>query len=231
MTSIDASAATRHASPVTHQAIGLLGGTFDPIHFGHLRLAEEIGQALGLAEVRLMPAGTPPHRARPVASAMHRRAMVELAIASNPRLRLESIELGKNEPCYMVDTLVALRLELASDAPIILIVGADAFAGLDTWHSWRRLFDLCHFAVARRPGYDTWETRLSADLAAEFRHRGTDALDDLTSQPNGRVICREFTMLDISASRIRADLAAGLSTRYLLPEPVLDYIVRHRLYR
>jgi nicotinate-nucleotide adenylyltransferase len=208
-----------------------LGGTFDPIHYGHLRLAEEIGQALGLNEVRLMPAGTPPHRATPTANAAHRRAMVELAIAGNPRLRLEAIELGKTGPCYMVDTLATLRLELGPDTPIILIVGADAFASLDTWHEWRQLFRLCHFAVARRAGYDAWETRLSAELSGTYHHGQVDAAQELMALPAGRVICREFTLLDISASRIRADLASGLSTRYLLPDPVLDYIVRHRIYR
>ncbi len=213
------------------RAIGLLGGTFDPIHFGHLRLAEEIGQALDLEEVRLMPAGTPPHRAAPYASAAHRRAMVELAIAGNPRLRLETIELGKTEPCYMVDTLAALRLELGANAPIVLIVGADAFAGLDSWHEWRRLFGLCHFAVARRAGYDAWEGRLAADLTQEYQYRRVDVCDELKTSPAGRIVCRDFTLLDISASRLRADLASGQSARYLLPDTVLDYIVRHQLYR
>jgi nicotinate-nucleotide adenylyltransferase len=213
------------------RAIGLLGGTFDPIHFGHLRLAEEIGQALDLEEVRLMPAGTPPHRAAPNASAAHRRAMVELAIAGNPRLRLETIELGKSEPCYMVDTLAALRLELGAHAPIILIIGADAFSALDSWHEWRHLFDLCHFAVAQRPGYMAWESGLGTELASALAARRVKHAAALHESPSGSIAVLDITPLDISASRIRADLAAGRGARYLSPDSVLDYIERHRLYR
>jgi nicotinate-nucleotide adenylyltransferase len=213
------------------QAIGLLGGTFDPIHYGHLRLAEEVGETFGLDEVRVMPAGTPPHRAAPLADAKHRRAMVELAIAGNPRLRLETIELGRAGPGYMVDTLTGLRLELGTDAPIILIVGADAFAGLESWQEWRCLFDLCHFAVAHRPGYEAWEANLPNDLAREYTARRCVDCTGLKDKPAGQVARLAITPLDISASRLRADLGAGRSARYLLPDTVLDYIDRHRLYR
>ena len=215
----------------SRRAIGLLGGTFDPIHYGHLRLAEEVGEAFGLDEVRLMPAGTPPHRAAPLADAKHRRAMVELAIAGNPRLRLESIELDRAGPGYMVDSLDELRLELGVDTPIILIVGADAFTGLEGWHAWPRLFDLCHFAVAHRPGYETWQTSLPSALASEYAVRRSERLAVLKDRPAGQVAHLAITPLDISASRVRADLAAGRSERYLLPDTVLDYIERHRLYR
>jgi nicotinate-nucleotide adenylyltransferase len=226
-----AESVTRRPSPVTQKAIGLLGGTFDPIHIGHLRLAEEVGEAFGLDAVRVMPAGTPPHRAAPVASAEHRRAMVELAIAGNPRLRLEAIELAKTEACYMVDTLAELRLELGETVAILLIVGADAFAGLESWRDWRRLFDLCHFVVAHRPGYAAWERRLTGALAGEYARRHRDDATLLKTVPAGYIARRAITPLDISASRLRADLGAGRSVRYLLPDPVLDYLERHRLYR
>lgn len=226
-----AATVSRHSSLVTPQAIGLLGGTFDPIHYGHLRLAEEMAEALGLDAVRLMPAGTPPHRTAPVADAAHRRAMVELAIAGNPRLRLETLELAPDGPRYMVDSLAALRLDLDATAPIVLLIGADAFAGLETWRDWPRLFQLCHFAVAGRPGYAAWEDRLPRALAEAYRARRIDDPARLRDAPAGCVIRRDIAPLDISASRLRADLAAGRSVRYLLPDPVLDYIERHRLYR
>lgn len=215
------------------QPIGLFGGTFDPVHLGHLRLAEELGEALGLAEVRFLPAGTPPHRSPPAASATDRLAMVALAIASNPRFKLDAHEIHKTEPCYMVDTLAALRAELGSQRPLTLFLGADAFLGLATWHEWRRLFRLAHLAVAQRPGFAVADRQgtMPPALRAELADRYTDRGDDLHSAPAGRIFLYQITQLDIAASHIRALVAAGRSVRYLVPDAVLDYIERHRLYR
>jgi nicotinate-nucleotide adenylyltransferase len=210
-------------------AIGLLGGTFDPIHLGHLRLAEEMAEALGLDCVHFLPTGTPPHRARPQASPADRLAMVSQAIAGNPRFRLDQHEIHKTTPCYMVDTLAELRAEPGGARPIVLFLGADAFAGLESWHQWRRLFDLCHIAVAERPGHDLARL-LPATLAAELRARVADVPADLAAAPAGRIFRHAITQLDISASRIRELVTAGRSPRYLLPEAVLDYIQRNRLY-
>jgi nicotinate-nucleotide adenylyltransferase len=221
---------TRHPSSVTQKAIGLLGGTFDPIHHGHLRLAEEMGAALGLDQVRIMPAGIPPHRTRPLADTAHRRAMVELAIADNPRFRLEAIELDKSGPCFMVETLAELRSELGATIPLVLIVGADAFAGLSTWHEWPRLFSLCHFAVAQRPGYTSWQDMIPEALAGEYLARRITDSALLACRPAGYVITHAITQMDIAASRIRADIAAGHSPRYLLPDAVLNYIDNNHLY-
>lgn len=218
---------TRHSSLVT-QPIGLLGGTFDPVHHGHLRLAEEMAEVLGLDEVRFLPTGTPPHRRPPLASAADRLAMVKLAIAGNPRFVLDEHEIHKTAPCYMVDTLAALRAEVGPDRAIVLFLGADAFAGLESWHDWRRLFGLCHIAVAERPGYDR---NLSAELARECANRRAAAPAELAGQPAGRVFRHPITPLDISASRIRELVATGRSPRYLLPGAVLDHIDRHNLYR
>lgn len=213
--------------------IGLLGGTFDPIHLGHLRLAEELGEALNLDEVRLLPTGTPPHRAVPQASAAHRLAMVRLAIAGNPRFTVDEHEIHKTTPCYMVDTLGALRGELGRERPLTLFLGSDAFLGLTTWHDWRRLFALAHLAVAQRPGFDPagWHSAMPAALARELAQRRSEASDGLHSAPAGRIYLHEITQLDIAARRIRALIAAGRSIRYLVPDAVLDYIERHRLYR
>lgn len=215
------------------QPFGLLGGTFDPIHYGHLRLAEEMADALDLATVRFLPAGTPPHRGRPAAQAADRMAMVKLAIAGNDRFALDEHEVHKTEPCYMVDTLSALRAEVGNAVPIVLFLGADAFAGLPSWHDWRRLFGLAHLAVARRPGDGgpDWQARLPAELAAEFATRHAPEPGILRASPTGRVFLQGITQLDISASGIRALLAAGRRPRYLMPDAVLDYIDSNRLYR
>ncbi|TCJ12757.1 nicotinate-nucleotide adenylyltransferase [Parasulfuritortus cantonensis] len=210
--------------------VGLLGGTFDPIHYGHLRLAEEMAEALGLDAVRVLPTGTPAHRGRPHAAAADRLAMVELAIAGNGRLRLDEHEVHKTEPCYMVDTLSELRGELGDELPIVLFLGADAFAGLEGWHQWRRLFALCHLAVAERPGYGL-DGRLSPALAGVLASRQTSEPGALAGAPAGRVFRHAISQLDISASAIRTLVAAGRSPRYLLPDSVLSYIAQHRLYR
>lgn len=220
---------TRHSSLVT-QPVGLLGGTFDPIHIGHLRLAEEMADVLGMDTVRILPTGTPPHRGRPHAAAADRLAMVNLAIAGNPRFRLDEHEAHKTAPCYMVDTLTELRAELGDDRPIVLFLGADAFAGLEGWHQWRRLFALCHIAVAERPGYDL-TAGLPAALGATLATRLTDKPDDLACAPAGRVFHHAISQLDISASHIRGLIATGRSPRYLLPDTVLNYIDQHHLYR
>lgn len=213
--------------------IGLLGGTFDPIHLGHLRLAEELGEALGLDEVRLLPTANPPHRAAPVAGPAHRLEMVRLAIAGNPRLKVDEHEIHKATPCYMVDTLTELRAELGSERSLVLFLGADAFLGLTTWHDWRRLFALAHLAVAQRPGFAPagWQAAMPAALAGELAQRRSTTPADLHSTPAGCIYVHEITQLDIAASRIRGLVAAGRSVRYLAPDAVLDYIRRHDLYR
>ncbi len=210
------------------RAVGLLGGTFDPIHLGHLRIAEEVAEALGINAVRILPTGTPPHRRAPGAPAEARLAMTRLAIAGNPRFVLDEHEIHKTEPCYMVDTLEALRRELGPAQPLVLIVGGDAFLGLDSWHDWRRLLDFAHIAVAHRPGYET--ARGSAELRAELQARKTDQAQDLQTAPAGRIYLLAVTQLDISASDIRARRHTGRSLRYLVPESVHDFILQHRLY-
>ena len=221
---------TRHPSLVTEPPIGLLGGTFDPIHHGHLRLAEEMAEALGIESVRILPTGTPAHRGQPHASARDRLEMVKLAIAGQSRFMLDEHEIDKTAPCYMVDTLAELRNELGTDRAIVLFLGADACAGLAGWHQWRRLFDLAHIAVAQRPGYDL-EQAMPPALVAELRTRSTADPADLARTPAGKVFRHAITQLDISASRIRALVAAGRSPRYLLPDAVLDHIQRNHLYR
>lgn len=215
--------------------LGVLGGTFDPIHFAHLRLAEEAREALALAEVALIPAGTPPHREVPGSSAEHRLAMVELAVAGNSRLRCEDLEVRTQGRSYTVLTLERLREREGSDRPLVLILGADAFAGLPAWHRCDELLGLAHIAVANRPGHAPrergWPDVMSPELANLCAGRITREADALHAAPAGLVLPFEMTPLAISATQIRNLVAHGRSPRYLLPDSVVDYIGRHCLYR
>ena len=134
--------------------IGVFGGTFDPIHYGHLRLAEELADRLQLGEVRIVPARVPPHRAAPKVTSSHRLEMVRLACAGNPRFLVDDRECRREGPSYTVDTLLGLRAELAADTPLCLLMGVDAYLALTTWSRWERLYDLAHIVIAHRPGFE-----------------------------------------------------------------------------
>ena len=209
--------------------IGIMGGTFDPVHFGHLRLAQEAAEILGLELVRWVPAGQPWHRVAPLASAAHRLEMVRLAIEKNPLFELDDAEIRQTAPGYTVETLERLRREFGAKRPIVLLLGTDAFRNLSSWQRWRDLFDLAHVFVAQRPGHSLTPGGMQAALAAEWRKRaGTP--DVLRQRPGGNVVTYGTTALDISASAIRAHFAQARSPRYLLPSAVLDYIEAHGVY-
>lgn len=212
--------------------IGILGGTFDPIHFGHLRLAQEAGDALKLGQVRLIPSGTPPHRAAPRAPAADRLAMTRLAVSGNPLLTVDEREIGRDGPCYTVDTLGELRRELGAAQSICLLLGADAFLDFATWRRWHEIFRLAHIVVAHRPGFpvDTWRERMPQPLAREYAARTLPQPLTVHLAPAGGIAVIPITALDISATAIREGIRAGLSPRYLLPDSVLDYIQKKRLY-
>jgi nicotinate-nucleotide adenylyltransferase len=210
-------------------AIGILGGTFDPIHFGHLRLAQEMAESLGLKAVRFIPAARPPHRVEPHCAALHRAEMVRLAIAGNPLFTLDLREFDREGPSYMVETLASLRAEIGHATPLFLLLGADAFLGIHSWHRWQELFDLAHVAVAYRPGFvlDAEDPGMQPALRSEWLRRYCDGVPETAC---GAILMREITALDISASNIRIRLGHGSSPRYLLPEAVCDYIHIHQLY-
>lgn len=212
--------------------IGVLGGTFDPIHYGHLRLAEEIAETLRLEEVRLVPSGTPPHRSAPAASAEHRLAMTRLAASGNARFKVDERELRRAGPGYTVDTLKELRAELGQARPLALLLGADAFLEFATWHRWHEIFGLAHVAIAHRPGFpvERWAERMPQPLAREYSGRVMQQPLAIHLSPAGGIVVVPFTALDISATAIRDMLRAGASPRYLLPGAVLDYIRSHKLY-
>lgn len=210
-------------------AVGVFGGTFDPIHIGHLRLAEEMAEAIGLAQVRFIPAGRPPHRGALRTDACHRLEMTRRAVAGNPCFRVDDREIQRDAPSYTVDTLTALRCELGDDRPLWLLLGADAFLGLPGWHDWQRLFALAHIAVAERPGAPVLQSdALPEALRAEVSARRV--ADGAAAGPAGSVLLRCMTPLAISATAIREALAQGRSARYLLPDSVLDYIGENQLY-
>ncbi len=216
-------------TPHSKQAVGLLGGTFDPIHYGHLRMAEELAGWLALEQVRFIPAPHPPHRSQPRTSVSHRVEMVRLAISGNARFTLDTREVEREGVSYSVETLTGLRQELGPDIPLWLFMGVDAFLALNTWKSWQRLLELANIAVAHRPGYRLAQTdALTDDLRALLQqHQVKEAIP---SRAAAQVILRPVTQLDISATAIRNAIREGKNPRYLLPEPVLDYIHAHHLY-
>ena len=193
--------------------IAILGGTFDPVHLGHLRVAWEAAEALD-AQVRLMPAHLPPHRLTPVASAQQRVRMLEAALAGQDRLVLDTRELQREGPSSPVDTLRELRAETSAAQPLILLLGADAFAGLPTWHEWRALFDLAHIVVLTRPGHTA---TLPPELAEAVASRRATSAAQLHESPAGKVLNLPVTPLEISASAVRKMLADGREPRWLLP--------------
>ncbi len=212
-------------------AIGILGGTFDPIHYAHLRLAEEMANALALSEVRLIPASIPPHRATPRVTAADRLKMTRLACAGNARFVVDERECRRQGPSYTVDTLLELRAELGSERPLCLLMGVDAFLGLTTWSRWESLFGLAHLVIAHRPGFTLDRAGMPPPLKRQFETRRVSAVLQLQGSGAGLVWLQPITPLDISATAIRAAIREGRSPRYLLPDSVLDYIHRNTLYK
>ncbi len=209
--------------------IGILGGTFDPIHFGHLRPALEIYQALDLRELRFIPSAEPPHRGKPQASALQRLMMVRAAIAEQPSFVIDDRELRRSGPSYMVDTLHSLREELGASTPLCLILGLDAFLGLEGWHRWQALFDYAHLVITHRPGWSLRDMRSGSILAREIQARYNEP-EQLGRQPAGKIAFQSVTQLDISASGIREELAKGWDIRYLLPDSVHELIKTQHIY-
>ena len=212
--------------------IGILGGTFDPIHYGHLRLAQDVAEGTRLTEVRVMPAGVPPHRAQPHASPQQRLEMVRLAVADNPLFVVDDREVMRAATSYSVETLAAMRREVGPQRPLCMLLGADAFLDLATWHRWHDVFTLAHVVVAHRPGFplESWRARMPQPLAREYEARELKQPLGVHLTPCGGITSCPTVALDISSSFIRTCLGRKASARYLLPDPVLDYISRNNLY-
>ena len=200
--------------------MGVFGGTFDPIHYGHLRSAFEVLQALELDEIRLLPCGTPPHRRATVANAELRLRMVHAATRGQEHFVVDERELLRDGPSYSVDTLAGLRRDFPA-RPIALIIGMDAFLGLPGWHEWQRILELAHIVVAHRPGWRAPDIGVLGELLAE---RGTHRASDLHEAPAGCLYVLDVTQLEISSTEIRGLVGAGRDPRYLVPDPVRDII-------
>jgi nicotinate-nucleotide adenylyltransferase len=206
--------------------IGLFGGTFDPIHFGHLRTAFELQQTLGLTEVQFLPTGNPPHRDHPLADANLRLAMVRAAVADQPSFVVDDREVRRTGVSYSVDTLTELRAEFP-DRSLCLLLGMDAFLGLPNWHRWRELLDLAHVVVAHRPG---WKAPTQGPLGELMVDRGTGSVQELHRAAAGRIYIQAVTQLEISSTELRQLIVAGRDPRYLVPDAVRDIIRKTRCY-
>ena len=208
--------------------IGIYGGTFDPIHFGHLRSALEVGEQLSLAKVLMTPSAQPPHRQTPQVSAQHRWQMLRLALSGQVRLHADDREIMRDGgPSYTYDTLLGLRQEF-TDTPLCLIQGGDVFADLASWHRWQELLDLVHIVVMRRGGDPIqWNNKVK-------RHYGAVRVNDvsqLSSVPAGLICELNVTPLHISATDVRQRLLENKAVRYLIPDSVLAYIKQNKLYQ
>jgi nicotinate-nucleotide adenylyltransferase len=208
--------------------IALYGGTFDPIHYGHLKPVEALAKQVAVHQVTIMPNNVPPHRPQPLANSQQRKAMVELAIAGNPLFKLDDRELQRETPSYTVETLEQLRTEIGSEQPLAFIVGQDSLLNLQRWHRWETLLTLCHLLVCQRPGYS-----VSMDTAEEQQwldtHQ-TSSVKQLHSQPAGKIYLAQTPMYDISATAIRQRLEHHLPCDDLIPPAVAQFIRQHHLY-
>ncbi len=206
--------------------IGVFGGTFDPIHYGHLRTAFEMLQALRFDEVRFMPCGDPPHRGETFADAKLRYEMVRVATEQQSGFAVDDRELRREGPSYSMDTLMTLREEFP-ERSLGLILGMDAFLDLPTWHRWEEIIDVAHIVVAHRPGWRAPDIGPLGELIAE---RGTHRVGDLHATRQGRIHIHAVTQLEISSTEIRDLVAAGRDPRFLMPDEVRDVIARSRCY-
>jgi nicotinate-nucleotide adenylyltransferase len=206
--------------------IGIFGGTFDPIHYGHLRSAFEILQALRFEEVRFIPCGDPPHRGTTFADAELRHRMVEVATRSQDGFTCDDREIRRDGPSYTIDTLAALREEFPRRS-LGLILGMDAFLGLSNWHRWDEILDVAHIVVAHRPGWKAPDIGPLGEMISEF---GTHRVADLHDALHGRVHIHAVTQLEISSTEIRDLVAAGRDARFLMPDAVREVIKESGIY-
>ena len=206
--------------------VGLFGGSFDPVHVGHLRTAWELLSGVSLGEVRFIPSCVPPHRASAVASGALRLQMLEAAIAGQPGFVVDDCELRREGPSYTVDTLTSLRVS-QPQTPLVLILGMDAFLGLPTWHRWREIPDLAHIVVVQRPG---WTQQFEGELEQLYADRQLHEAAALRAAPAGGILLRQVTQLEIASSSIRSLIAAGGDPRFLVPDSVRDLIQTNRIY-
>ena len=208
-------------------SVALFGGTFNPVHFGHLRIATELAEQLQVESIRMMPCAFPPHREEPEVSGQQRLEMLQLAIGQHAVLQADDIELQRPAPSYTVDTLRLMREQVGTQIPLFLCIGMDALNGLDGWHEWQRIEDYCHIVVSSRPGFSEPQ---SGPLAEWINQRRCDNLAALKQSAHGGIYFCELTMLAISSTSIRKKVSDGENIGFLTPDAVVDYIRQQHLY-
>jgi nicotinate-nucleotide adenylyltransferase len=208
------------------EPMALFGGTFDPVHYGHLRCADEVRRKLDMNKLYLLPAGTPAHRDTPSATVDQRLDMLQLARHEFPQLLIDDRETRRSGPSYMVDTLTEMRSSV-ENRPLMLLVGQDAANLLHTWHQWERLFELAHIVILTRPGVPT---RYPPELAKQIQRRSGSDIGELMKSEAGIVLHLEVESIYISSKDIKRILRSGGSPESMLPAAVLEYINKNRLY-
>ena len=208
--------------------IGILGGTFNPIHNGHLHLAERLQQTLAFETVRFIPAAIPALKDMPKVSAEQRADMVKLAIVDHPTFEIDTRELERAGPSYTIDSLISLRKELGDKVSICWLIGFDAFARLNTWHRWNELLDHCHFVVVKRPRSE--ELNWSSEVDALIVAHQTNDVNALKKSASGKILIQEIEALDISSTQIRQHIVSREDVGNLIPSNVINYIQKYHLY-
>lgn len=211
---------------ISGEPIALFGGTFDPIHYGHLRCADEARQKLGLKYIYLLPAGNPPHREPPQATVEQRLKMLQLAVQEFPRLLIDDRETRRNGPSYMVDTVQELRTGV-KDRPLLLLIGQDAANQFHSWYHWQQIFELSHIVVLTRPGS---LAQYAPELAKQMQARSTFDVNDLLTSCAGSVLQLEVESIDISSTDIKNSITSGAAVNSMLPAAISEYIEQNRLY-
>lgn len=208
--------------------VGLLGGTFDPVHNGHLRIGLEVMHAMSMEELRFIPCADPPHKTSTNADYAQRSAMLKSGIAGVEGFSLDDREFHRQGPSYTIDTLRSVRGELGNDVSICWIVGSDSFQTLDTWHEWEALFEFAHFVVACRPG---WQRDAHSEMGKKLADRFVSDPFKLEQKQAGYIMPWQVTQLAISATEIRKKVKNGESPRFLVPDDVASFIELNGLYK
>ena len=208
-------------------SVALFGGTFNPVHIGHLRIAIELAELLQVDSLRMVPCALPPHRQSPSVSAEHRLSMLRAGIANHNKLVADDIELRREGPSYTIDTLRAVRQQIGPDRPLYLCIGLDVLATLDTWRDWQQLTDFCHLIISSRPGCQLPTTGALAEWVKKHR---CDDLQQLKLLSTGKLHLCDLTMLAVSSTSIRDKVKRGEAIDYLTPAAVVNYIQQHHLY-
>jgi nicotinate-nucleotide adenylyltransferase len=212
---------------VSNTSVALFGGTFNPVHFGHLKIAEEMAELLQVSQMRLLPCGSPPHRAKPDVTAKQRLAMLNLALGDQSLLIADDQELNRAGPSYTIDTLKLVRQEIDDTVPLFLCLGMDVLSSLNTWHCWQQLLDYCHIAVSPRPG---WPVPEHGDIGHWIARYRCDDINEVQNKANGCIYFCDLMMLELSSTTIRDTIKRGENISSMTPDEVVDYIKTNHLY-